>query len=378
MAPGRREVSARAAAYGRLVIDGTLRRGDFSADLATSLAPGEVLAVLGPNGAGKTTLLRTIAGLCALASGRVSLGERLLDAPDAGVFVPAQQRSVGMVFQDYRLFPHLTILDNIAYAARAAGVGRRSARAGAHVWLARFGLEDLAERRPEHISGGQAQRVALARALAAAPDVLLFDEPLAALDARTRATVRADLREQLRDFPGPVIVVTHDPLEALVLADRLLVLEGGRVVQEGTPSEVTRQPATDYVARLVGLNLFAGHYDPRTHEVRLDDGGHLVTTPAESAGTPVGPRVLVTLRPSAITLHPDRPEHGSARNVWPGQVAALELLGDRVRVQVTATPPVLVDVTTAAVADLGLAPGRRLWLSAKATETRAYTDPARS
>jgi len=185
-----------------------------------------------------------------------------------------------------------------------------------------------------------------------------------------------ELRRHLRDFGGPVVLVTHDPLEAMVMADRLLVLEGGRVVQEGSPAEVARRPRTDYVARLVGLNLYAGTLDPVSGVVAVDGGGSLVVTPTEPAAG--AGRVLVALRPSAVTLHTERPEHTSTRNVWAGTVADLELLADRVRVLVDGTPAVLVDVTPGAVAELRLGPGRAVWLSAKATETEAYPDAVSS
>jgi molybdate transport system ATP-binding protein len=285
-----------------------------------------------------------------------------------------------VVFQNYRLFPHLDVRDNIAYAPRVQGAGRRQARAAAETWLERFGLTALAGRRPHQISGGQAQRVALARALAADPRFLLLDEPLSALDARTRMDVRAQLRSHIDQFTGPVLLITHDPLEAMIMADRLMVIENGRVVQEGSPAQVARQPATQYVARLVGLNLYAGRLDRATGHVHLDDGGTLTVTlgdDAALASTATGPtarRVLVGLRPSAITIHTARPTHASPRNVWKGTVASLELLADRVRVQVDATPPALVDISAAAVADLALRPGTGVWLSAKATETEAYPD----
>jgi molybdate transport system ATP-binding protein len=288
---------------------------------------------------------------------------------------------VGLVFQNYRLFPHLDVRDNIAYARRVRGAGRRAARATADTWLERLNLSELATRRPHEISGGQAQKVALARALAADPALLLLDEPLSALDARTRLDVRAQLRSHLDQFTGPVLIITHDPLEAMIMADRLLVIENGRVVQQGTPAKVAAQPATQYVARLVGLNLFGGTLDPATAHVHLDDGGTFaVTYDADDPPAPRGAdssmlRVLVGLRPSAITIHTARPSDASPRNVWKGTVAALEQLTDRVRIQVDATPPTLVDVTPAAVADLALRPGSAVWLSAKATETEAYPDP---
>ena len=366
---------------GALVMSGTVERGSFNLEADLIAAPGEVLGVLGPNGAGKTTLLRALSGLDALSSGSIRLGDLTLDDAHTDTFVPAQRRPIGLVFQDYRLFPHLNVRDNVAYAPRVQGAGRRQARAAADTWLQRLDLTALATRRPHEISGGQAQKVALARALAAEPRLLLLDEPLSALDAKTRLDVRAQLRSHIDQFTGPVLIITHDPLEAMIMADRLLVIENGHVVQQGTPAQVARQPATQYVARLVGLNLYTGTLDPATRRVHLDDGGVFTVTlgdddlaPSQGAAL-TSRRVLVGLRPSAITVHTAIPTHASPRNVWQGTVAALELLADRVRVQVDATPPALVDISAAAVADLALRPGTAVWLSAKATETEAYPDP---
>ena len=351
-----------------LSFDGSVRRGGFALEVALDVAPGEVLGVLGPNGAGKSTLLRAVAGLEALSTGSVRVGARTWQ--QAGEFLPAEQRRAGVVFQDYRLFPHLDVLDNVAFAARAAGTRRRAARALARDWLDRLGLGELGDLRPAQLSGGQAQRVALARALARDPDVLLLDEPMAALDAGARVEVRTFLRDHLGTFPGPVVLVTHDPLEAMVLADRLLVLEQGRAVQSGTPAEVARRPASPYVARLVGLNLWAGTLGSEG-VVDLEDGqGRLAAVGDVSPGP-----VLVALRPSAITVHTGHPEHTSTRNVWPGRVRAMEVLADRVRLEVAGAPPALADVTPAAVAELDLHVGQDVWLSAKATETEAYADP---
>ncbi|MDQ6897289.1 MAG: TOBE domain-containing protein, partial [Actinomycetota bacterium] len=222
----------------------------------------------------------------------------------------------------------------------------------------------------------QAQRVALARALAAERGVLLLDEPLAALDARTRVEVRSSLRHHLADFAGPCLVVTHDPLEAMVMADRLLVVEDGRIVQEGTPSAVARHPATDYVARLVGLNMYAGRYDAHTRAVELDGGGRLVVTPVEGTVLPSG-RALVALPPSAVSLHREPLDGASQRNVWSGRVVGVELVGDRARVEISGRPGAVVDVTPAALADLGIDRGSEVWLAAKATETVAYAEGAR-
>ena len=344
-----------------------VRRGVFDLDVALAVPPGEVVAVLGPNGAGKSTLLRCLAGLERLRSGHVRLDDRTLDDPAEGVFVPAEQRPTGIVFQDYLLFPHLSVLDNVAFGARARGLHRAASRRTAAPWVERIGLEAYARQKPTALSGGQAQRVALARALASDPGLLLLDEPLSALDAGTRAETRSDLRRHLSSFAGPVLVVTHDALEAMVLADSLLVLEDGRVVQRGTPAAVARQPATRYVARLLGLNLWPGV--ARNGDVVLAGGGHLVVADTTAAGD-----VLLAARPSALALHAQHPE-GSPRNAWPALVTGLELLGDRVRVALSGSPSALVDVTPAAVAELDLSPGRRLYVSLKATEVEVYPAP---
>jgi molybdate transport system ATP-binding protein len=203
---------------------------------------------------------------------------------------------------------------------------------------------------------------------------LLLDEPLAALDARTRLDVRTELRRHLADFGGPVLLVTHDPLEAMVMTDRLLVIEDGKVVQEGTPSEVARRPSTQYVARLVGLNLYPGKAVSNDGTVRLTGGGTLIAAPTDPPPGLDG-EVLVALRPSAIAVHTEHPEHGSPRNVWEGTIGGLEMLADRVRAQVEGRPNALVDLTPAAVAELDLRPGMHVWLTAKATEVDIYPDP---
>lgn len=345
-----------------LSLQGVITRGQFQLELTLELGPGRVLGVLGPNGAGKSTLLRTIAGLTRLSSGTLRLNGRLLDGP--GVFVPPHQRHVGMVFQDYRLFPTMTVIDNVAFGPGSQGLGREQASRQSREWLTRLGVDDLADRKPHQISGGQAQRVALARALASRPQVLVLDEPLAALDSQTRAAVATELSEHLHAFDGTVLMVTHDALEALVTADELLVLEDGRVSQAGSTAAVASHPATPWIARLMGVNLLRGHADGTT--VQLDDGGAL-----QVGGGPSGP-VLVSLRPNAITVHASRPQASSSRNIWPGTIESLDLLTDRVRVNVSGEPSVLVDVTMAAVTELGLKPGGRVWLSAKAMEMVVY------
>jgi molybdate transport system ATP-binding protein len=349
-------------------------RGTFELRAGFEVAPGEVLAVLGPNGAGKSTLLRTLSGLLALREGCIGVAGAVWDDPAQRILVPTTDRRVGLVFQDYRLFPHLSVLDNVAFAARSRGARRRVARSQAAETLGRLGLDELAGRRPAELSGGQAQRVALARALASDPALMLLDEPLAALDAQTRLEIRAELRRRLTAFGGPSIVVTHDPLEALVLADRILVLEEGRIAQTGTPAEVARRPVTEYVARLMGLNLYSGRLsDPARGRIELDVGGELFAS--GTASLTKGSRVLAALAPTAISLYLDEQPEGSPRNVWAGTVSGVELLTDRVRVAVKGAPDALVDVTAAAVADLRITPGLPVRLSAKASEVTAYPAP---
>jgi molybdate transport system ATP-binding protein len=335
-----------------------VRRGQFTVDVALSVPDGQVLGVLGPNGAGKTTALRALAGLEPLSEGHVTLDG--VDVTQA----PPEERDVGVVFQDYLLFPHLSALDNVAYGLRARGMRKAAARADAAGWLEQVGLADHAGHRPRQLSGGQAQRVALARALAARPRLLLLDEPLAALDGGTRLLLRTDLRRHLTSYGGPAVVVTHDAVEAMVLTDVLVVVEDGRIVQSGPPAEVARRPGTDYVARLLGLNLYRG--TATGDRVTLDGGGELLL--AEHAGG----AVQVALRPSAVALHRARPEHSSPRNVWAGRISGVEPVGDRVRIAVAGRPDVLADVTTEAVADLDLSAGAEVWVSVKATELAVY------
>jgi molybdate transport system ATP-binding protein len=342
-----------------------LALGDLDVDVDLAVADREVVALLGPNGAGKTTVLRAIAGLHPLDRGGIEVDGRALDDPATGVFVPTAERPLGVVFQDYLLFPRMSALENVAFGLRARGVPKAQARARAAGWLERVDLADHAAARPRALSGGQAQRVALARALATEPRVLLLDEPLAALDAGARLHVRAELRRHLASFGGARLIVTHDPVDAMVLADRLVVIERGRVTQTGTAADVTRHPRSRYVAELVGVNLLHG-VAAGEHAVRLAGGAELVV-----ADPLPGHDVAVALRPQAVALHRVQPE-GSPRNTWPATVADLEADRDRVRVQLDGSIPLVAEVTPAAVADLDLVPGAAVWASVKAVDLTAY------
>ena len=344
-------------------------RDQFTLDVDIAVRAGEVVVILGPNGAGKSTMLRALAGLIPLTAGRVQLAGRVLDDPDERVRAAPQDRRVGMVFQDYRLFPHLSARENVAFGLRSTGTPKAAARALADEWLAGCGLAGFEARRPQQLSGGQAQRVALARALITAPRLLLLDEPLAALDAKTRTGVRADLRQQLDRFEGAALLVTHDPLDAMTLADRLVIIEEGRVVQDATPEHVARRPATPYIAHLVGLTLFHGNCTGGVMDIHDDD--RLVTADP----TLTGP-ALAVVRPSSVFLHSSLPENPSARNVWARRITSLETLGDRVRVSFAGTPTLHADITNSAVAELQLRAGITVWVSIKATDVTAWPQAA--
>ncbi|MEU1373344.1 ABC transporter permease [Streptomyces triculaminicus] len=318
---------------------------------------GTTIAVVGPNGAGKTTLLRALLGLTTRATATtLTLGGTETSA------TPPHRRGIAWVPQDGALFPHLTALGNTAYGLRAHGTPRARARQEAHRWLESLGVAHLAHRRPAQLSGGQAQRVALARALASRPRLLLLDEPLAALDQSTRAHVRHTLRTHLAGFPGVCLIVTHDPVEAVSLADHVLVLEEGRTTQYATPAELTRHPRSPWTARMLGHNAWPAEAAP-DGTLLLDDGARLTT-----ADRPTAPHGLAVVPTSAVQLHTTRPTGAAARNAWQGKVGELAAQGGRVRALISGTPDVVAEITPAAAADLALAEGTPVWVTIKATE----------
>lgn len=334
----------------------------LKADVATpfvtaqiTAAPGEIVAVLGPNGSGKTSLLRAILGL-AKGTTTVELGGRDVSA------LAIEDRRIGWLPQAPSLFAHLSARDNVVFAMTARGASRSHARQGAQQWLDRLGVGEVAAKKPAQLSGGQVARVGLARALAAEPQLVLLDEPLSALDSTTRDEVRRLLRTTLSGGAAPVLLVTHDAVDVAALADRLVALESGRVVQAGTPAEVAAAPRSAWVAGLLGQNAWRGTTDGTGLVV---DGGHV----AAADPLPTGLPALALCEPSAVTLHRARPE-GSARNVLPGPVQELRVLGGRARVSVASTPPVIAEVTATAAVDLALAVGVEVWAAVKATEVR--------
>jgi molybdate transport system ATP-binding protein len=334
----------------------------FRLDATLVAQPGEVVAVLGPNGAGKTTALYALAGLAPLDSGHVRVDGRLWEGD--GTHLPPQERDCGLVVADHLLFPHLSAVDNVAFGPRSRGTSRAAARSRAAGELEALGIGHLADRRPAALSHGQCQRVALARALATDPEVLLLDEPLSALDPVSRPAVRASLAHRLQGFPGVTVLVTHDPLDALTLADRLVFLEAGSVVQEGTPQEVVARPRDRYVADVVGLNLYAGE---------AGDGQTVQTShgPVVTAGYAHRGPSWAAFSPAAVALYLSRPD-GSPRNTWPVTVTAVELAGQTARVRCTGALDVTAEVTAASVASLRLQPGLQAWATVKASEVVAY------
>lgn len=337
------------------------RPGGFELDARLEIEAGTTAALLGPNGSGKSTAVDALTGIVALDEGVVELGSDVFDDPSVNRFVAPQDRRVGVVFQGYLLFDHLSVRDNIAFGVTSAGAARSTARARADEWIERFELTGLADRRPLELSGGQAQRVALARALAIDPAMVLLDEPLAALDVESRATLRRTLARHLADVAGPRMLITHDPSEAFLLADRIHVLEHGRITQVGTPDEIRRRPGTPYVAAVAGLNLLRGR----------NDGGRLsvdgADQPLTSADRHTDGAVLITIHPNAVSVHLERP-HGSPRNAWRTTIAAVEPLGEITRLTVESPIPLGIDVTPASVGAMNLRPGTEVWLSVKATE----------
>jgi molybdate transport system ATP-binding protein len=340
-----------------------VRLGAFELDVELTVEPGEVLAVLGPNGSGKSTLLRALGGLLPIDRGTIAIDGTVLDDPCTDTFVPPELRPIGVVFQDHLLFAHMSALENVAFGLRARGAGKAVAHSAALGWLDRVGLVEVAAMRPAQLSGGQAQRVALARALATDPSMLLLDEPLAALDVSTRQDVRRSLRHYLDTFDGVRLLVTHDPVDAYALADRIAILDHGRIAQTGTIAEVTAHPRSRYVAELVGTNLVRGIV---TDGVLVTDTGARIVVAAES-----GPAFAV-VRPQAITLSLGVDPTSSARNVWSGIVGDIDRLGDRARVVVDGPLPVVAEITAASLDALGLRPGDEVHAALKATDITTY------
>jgi molybdate transport system ATP-binding protein len=340
-------------------------------DVEFTVGPGEVLAVLGPNGAGKSTALHVIAGVVRPDDGVVRVGDRVLTDTAAGVQVPTHRRRVGLLLQDPLLFPHLRVAANVAFGARSTGLPKARVVESAHHWLAEVGAADLAGRMPRQLSGGQAQRVALARALAAEPDVLLLDEPLAGLDIAVAGAMRRVLRRVLTRDGRSAVLVTHDLVDVATLADRVAVIDGGRIAEAGPTASVLTAPRSPFGARFAGVNLVVGVAGPGgvVHAGGRDWHGVVATEVA--AGEPA----VALFRPAAVAVYRERPQ-GSPRNTVEVTVAEVDSSGPAVRVragdQPGGAPGLAADITAESAAELRLAPGDRIHMAVKAQEVALY------
>ncbi|AHC24760.1 MULTISPECIES: sulfate/molybdate ABC transporter ATP-binding protein [Mycobacteriaceae] len=349
------------------VTAGQRRRG---IEFDVSLADGKVLAVLGPNGAGKSTLLLMITGLLRPDSGRIELGDTVLTDTAAGIFVPPHARGIAMLSQQAMLFPHMTAEANVAYAPRCRGLSRSAAREQARHWLTAVDAMELAARRPAELSGGQAQRIAVARALAAEPRLLLLDEPMAALDVTAAPAMRRLLREVLRETGRTAIIVTHDLLDALALADTVVVIDDGHVVESGNVRQVLSEPRSDFAARIAGVNLVSGV---------LSEPGILRTAWGQTISglgdLEVGSAGVALFRPAAVAVHLSAP-HASPRNIVQVQIAELDIHGCTVRVRGAEQPDggtgLAADITPAAAAELDLEVGQRVYFVMKTQEVQLH------
>ncbi len=348
------------------------RLGEFTLDAELTAPARGVLVLVGESGSGKTTLLRLVAGLLAPDSGRLAFGGRVLAEPATRTFVPAHARSIGWVAQDYALFPHLDVRANVGFGLRAAGVRGGAARTRVDRALERLGVAALAMRRPHELSGGQQQRVALARALVLEPEILLLDEPLAALDLATRRAIRGELRRLFEELGCLTIFVTHSPAEGLAFGERIAVMENGRITQIGARDELLRKPRTRYVADFIGTNLFPARVafrDVRGLAHLATAAGEIVASDVEHEGA-----VFAVVDPREITVSLDPPK-GSAQNVLLGRIVELEPeppSGERVRVALATTPPIVAELTRAAVESLGLREGREVVATFKASGVRVF------
>jgi molybdate transport system ATP-binding protein len=350
-----------------LVFDAVLGLDEFRLEAAFEVAAGETLALVGPSGAGKSTCLALVAGLEQPDLGRVACaGETWCDVA-RGIQLPPERRRVGLLFQDYALFPHLSVAENVRYAPLARGRGRAEAEAQAAGWIERLGLRALADRPIAGLSGGERQRVALARTLACEPRALLLDEPFGSLDVTTRGLVRSELRGVLAGFGLPTLLVTHDPVDALAFGDRIAVLEAGRLSQVGARDALLAEPRTPFVADLAGLNLYRaelavgrGLKEARVASVVF----HVLADDRAGAS-------FLAFAPSEVSLSAARAP-GSPQNVFAARVVELVPLPDRVRAVLDVGVLLAAEITREAAASLALAPGRSVWAAVKATAIRVY------
>jgi molybdate transport system ATP-binding protein len=347
-------------------VDVTVDEFHLRADL--DLQEGTV-ALLGPNGSGKSTLVRALAGLLDVPKGEIVVDGRPWLQQPGGIDIPPQERSIGVVFQDLALFPNMSVADNVAYGLRSRGASRSDSTREAIGWLDRFDAGHLAGRRARTLSGGEAQKVALTRALILEPDLLLLDEPLSSLDVENREEARHFLASVLRDVEGVKVIVTHDPVEAFALADSLAIMEVGRVLQVGSPAEISLRPRSRYAAKVAGVNLLRGRLIVRDglNFVRVD-GAELSVV---SEGIRPGDDVFATFPANAVTLAAER-SSGSARNTFRASVVRVEVGDGRTRIALEGPVPVTAELTVRSVEELAVRPGAEFWVAIKATEIEVY------
>jgi ABC-type Fe3+/spermidine/putrescine transport system ATPase subunit len=343
-------------------------------DVSFDIAEGEFVSLLGPSGCGKTTTLRMIAGLEDATGGTIAIGERVVSAPARGVQVPAHERHVGMVFQSYAVWPHMTVRENVGFPLSVRGTPATQAAAQAEEALRTVGLAALAGRHPSQLSGGQQQRVALARAIVGAPRVLLFDEPLSNLDAKLREGMRAEIRRLQRRLGVAAVYVTHDREEALTMSDRVIVMNQGRIVQVGTPRELYRRPANRFVADFVGrASFFEVRRDGAPGRWLCPDGTPIELAPGEGADAPTA---IAMIRPEDLQLAPAGQGDGATRNRFRGTVAEAQYMGAFTEYVVEAAGTVLkvhstTDLPPGAPVEIAAAPERCVLLPAETSGATA-------
>lgn len=350
-----------------LLFDGTVDLERFVLDARFACSPGETIALVGPNGSGKSTALNTLAGLLRMSSGSLAMDGQMFDRSGVGLWTPPEERDVGVVFQDLLLFPHMSIRDNVAYGPRRKGTPVAEARAIATEWLERFGVDDLADVRPGSLSGGQAQRVALARALARGPRLLLLDEPLSALDSATRLQVRCELHRHLQHFEGFTVLVAHDVIDVLVLADRVIVLDEGQLAQISVPAELERRPRTQYAAALVGTNLLRAY---RRGPVIEFAEGAAVRLGASGRDGPVD----VVIAPRHVTVAAADSAEGTG--TWIAPIAGLEAAGNEVHIRVGGAAPIAARASLESLRDLH--PGALVRVIVDPAGLHVFDDPSSS
>ncbi len=346
------------------------RLREFPLEIAFDARPGETLVIIGPSGCGKTTSLNVIAGIVDPDEGRISLSDRVLVDTSTGISVPTEKRSIGYVFQDFALFPHMTVADNVGYGLSARRRPKREIAAKIEEVLGLLGISHLKTRRPPALSGGERQRVALARAIACDAEILLLDEPLGSLDAQTRNHVRGELQRMLRLIGRIAIMVTHDYIDALTFGDRICVLDKGRVLQAGTREELLRHPKSRFVAELTGVNFFEGTISASSHdgltEVWVGDNRLYAACDERDMGG-----ILLAFFPSEVTIS-RQPPVSSARNVFRSQVKEIVHMGDKVRVSLNGSLPMCAEISAQALNELGVAAGDEVYASLKATAIKTY------